>query len=169
MMNLLQEMNKIVERVDAMKEAKEIRGLETVERAAVEVKEENKTSIKLDLQLLAAKEIKGLAKNAKLTKKGKRFFVAKKMSEMEILKKQFKQHRKIAKGFLKQQYDNKKVIPKLLLDNDGLVVKEYYGTTSNGPLVNATVPDKEFYRAALPIENEKNETVQRHECGFVDG
>lgn len=160
---LLESMNQIIERTEGLKEAKEIK---------TNIKEEEKgygDMRKIDLQLLAVKEVKGLQKNAKLTKKGKRFFVAKRMTEIEVLKKQFKQHRKIAKRFLKPQYDNKKVIPKLLLDNDGLVIKEYYGTTSNGPLVNATNPDKNFYRAALPIENEKNDTVQRHECGFSDG
>ena len=170
MSDMIKQINNIVEGT------KEIKGLEDVvvdtivtSRKARSEKLEGTTSIKLDLQLLAVKEVKGLQKNAKLTKKGKRFFMAKKMTEMEVLKKQFKQHRKIAKRFLKQQYDNKKVIPKLLLDNDGLVIKEYYGTTSNGPLVNATNPDKNFYRAALPIENEKNDTVQRHECGFSNG
>lgn len=163
MSDMIKQINNVVEGI------KEIKGLEdTIVSSREERSAREDKAIKLDLQLLAAKEAKGLAKNAKLTKKGKRFFIAKKMSEMEVLKKQFKQHRKAAKGFLKEEYDNKKVIPKLLLDNDGLVVKEYYGTTSNGPLVNATRADKSFYRAALPIENEKNETVQRHECGFVD-
>ena len=152
----------------APQNSKETKNLDFIE--PIEAKEENKAKIEMNLQLLAKpKEIKGLEKNAKLTKKGRRLFMAKKMTEMEILKKQFRQHRKAASRFLKQQYNNKKVIPKILLDNDGLVVKEYYGTTSNGPLVNATRPDKDFYRAALPIENEKNETIQRHECGFSDG
>ena len=159
-----------MKQVKVSKEFKVECGSELFYIAVGEPKEVRKGKIKMNLQLLAKpKEIKGLEKNAKLTKKGRRLFMAKKMTEMEILKKQFRQHRKAARLFLKEEYDNKKVIPKILLDNDGLVVKEYYGTTSNGPLVNATKPNKDFYRAALPIENEKNETVQRHECGFIDG
>ena len=41
MKNLVREMNQIIGKIDAMKEAKQIKGLETVERATVEVKEEN--------------------------------------------------------------------------------------------------------------------------------
>ena len=114
----------------------------------------------------ATKVVTGLKANSVITKKGRRAFLKKELSEMEFLNKQFRIHRKISEKFLENEFNNKKVIPKVLLDDNGVVLKEYYGTTSNGPLVNATEPDKNFYNAALAIENEKNETVQIHECGF---
>ena len=127
--------------------------------------------LEMDLQLLAdsdKEDNKGLKKNAVKKDKGS-YFLKTKLDDYEINTKKFKMHERKEVRLLKNRYSNKCVIRKIDIDDEGIVIKDYNGVTSNSPLMDALEPDKNFYNAAMRIENKKNDIVYKKPVGYLKG
>ena len=138
MKNLVKEMNQIIERVDALKEAKEIKGLDAAAKTIVVTREERSTreekGINIDLQLLAAKEVNfdKVAEEFKGIRANKA--ASSKCSARNIERIQ----RKVMKRLYRDAKGNKSfyVIRRFVIDKDGVAV-ENYQTVVMSPTVMA--------------------------------
>lgn len=131
MKNLVKEMNQIIGKVDALKEAKEI-NLDKVESTKTEVKE---TAIRLDLQLLAAKEVNF---NDKVVEEFKGIKANKTTSSKCSARNIERIQRKVMKRLYRDSKGNKSfyVIRRFVIDKDGVAV-ENYQTVVMSPTVMA--------------------------------
>ena len=100
-----------------------LRNLVRASNASREV--ETKKGLEMDLQLLAndKEDNKGLKKNAVKKDKGS-YFLKTKLDDYEINAKYFKMHEKKESRLLKNRYNNKCVIRKIDIDDEGIVVKD---------------------------------------------
>ena len=76
-----------------------------------------------------------LVKNSVKLNNGKAVFVNG-MNEYETLSLNFARHHKIAERLLAEKYSTHCVIKKFFINNKGVVTKEFYGTTSNSPMIH---------------------------------
>ena len=135
MKNLVREMNQIIGKMDALKEAKEIKGLDAAAKTIVVTREERSTreekGINIDLQLLAAKEVNfdKVAEEFKGIKANKT--TSSKCSAKNIERIQ----RKIMKRLYRDAKGNN-VIRRFVIDKDGVAV-ENYQTVVMSPTVMA--------------------------------
>lgn len=127
MKNLVKEMSQIIEKVDALKEAKEIKGLDNATEVIVATREERSTreekGINIDLQLLAAKEVNfdKVAEEFKGIKANKA--TSSKCSARNIERVQ----RKVMKRLYRDSKGNKSfyVIKKFTIDKDGVAIESF--------------------------------------------
>lgn len=121
---LLESMSQIIERTEDLKEAKEI-NFDKVESTETEVKE---TSISLDLQLLAAKEVKF---NDKITEEFKGIKANKKASTKCSARNIERIQRKVMKRLYRDANGEKAfyVIRKFTIDKDGFPIENYQTVT----------------------------------------
>lgn len=127
MKNLVKEMSQIIEKVDALKEAKEIKGLDNVTEIIVATREERSTreekGIKVDLQLLAAKEVNfdKVAEEFKGIKANKATSNRCNARNIERIQ------RKVMKRLYRDSKGNKSfyVIKKFTIDKDGVAIESF--------------------------------------------
>lgn len=139
MKNLVREMNQIIGKVDALKEAKEIKGLDNVTEIIVATREERSTreekGINIDLQLLAAKEVNF---NDKVVEEFKGIKANKVASSKCSARNIERVQRKVMKRLYRDAKGNKSfyVIRRFVIDKDGVAV-ENYQTVVMSPTVMA--------------------------------
>lgn len=139
MKNLVKEMSQIIEKVDALKEAKEIKGLDSVAEIIVATREKRSVredkAIELDLQLLAAKEINF---SDKVTEEFKGIKANKAASNRCSARNIERIQRKVMKRLYRDSKGNKSfyVIRRFVIDKDGMPI-ENYQTVVMSPTVMA--------------------------------
>lgn len=139
MKNLVREMNQIIGKMDALKEAKEIKGLDAAAKTIVATREERSAredkAIELDLQLLATKEINF---SDKVTEEFKGIRANKAASAKCSARNIERIQRKVMKRLYRDAKGNKSfyVIRKYTIDKDGMPI-ENYQTVVMSPTVMA--------------------------------